>query len=193
VSLYLPVLYGSVRHERKSIHVAKYVARRLGQRPGVESRLFDPRDLPFGNLAQRVWEWADAPPAVDEFVQEMGRADGFVIVTPEYNFGYPGTLKNMLDHLHAPWRNKPFGLVGAGGIMGGARAIDGLRLVIPGVWGVTVPLAVYVHHVESAFTEEGPAGDRKGWDDRFEEFFAEVEWYADALKAARAVRPPPRP
>ena len=191
MGLYLPILYGSVRDERKSIHVARFVLERLALRPDVETRLFDPKELPFGNLVRRVWEWPQPPESVRSFVAEMTRADGFVIVTPEYNHGYPGTLKNLLDHLFDEWNRKPFGLVGAGGMYGGARAIDGLRMVIPGIGAISIPSMIGVARVETSFAEGGPTNDRAGWEHRFDRFFAELEWYARALQRARREDPPP--
>src|SRR5579863_1551156 len=101
----------------------------------------------------------------------MGRADGFVIVTPEYNHGYPGTLKNVLDHVFDEWNRKPFALVGAGGIYGGVRAIDGLRLVLPGIRAVSIPGMIGVHQVEKVFGPDGPTSDRPGWERRFDGLF----------------------
>jgi len=193
MSLYLPILYGSVRADRKSIHVARFAAERLALRPDVETHLFDPRDLPFGNLEFREWEWKGAPEGVIHFVREMGRADGFVIVTPEYNHGYPGTLKNILDHVYDEWGRKPFGLVGAGGMYGGARAIDGLRMVIPGIGGISTPGMIGVTDVQTSFDEHGPVADREKWERRFDRFFAELEWYARALQRARRDDPAPKP
>jgi NAD(P)H-dependent FMN reductase len=190
MSLYLPILYGTVRADRKSIHIARFALERLALRPGVETRLFDPRELPFGNLEHRVWEWPDAPESVRSFVTEMGRADGFVLVTPEYNHGIPGTLKNLLDHLYDEWNRKPFGLVGAGGIYGGARAIDGLRLVVPGLGGVSIPGMIGVPTVGTSFAEGGPTSDREGWERKFDKFAIELEWYARALQRARREEPP---
>jgi NAD(P)H-dependent FMN reductase len=191
MTLYLPILYGSVREPRRSIHVARFALERLALRPGVETRLFDPRDLPFGNLVHREWEWPDAPDTVQPFVAEMARADGFVIVTPEYNHGYTGTLKNLFDHLSDEWHRKPFALVGAGGIYGGARAIDGLRMVIPGLGGVSIPAMIGVTQVETSFGEAGPTSDRENWERRFDRLFTELEWYALALQRARQESPPP--
>ena len=62
----------------------------------------------------------------------MGRKiatfDGFVIVTPEYNHGTSGVLKNAIDYLYAEWNNKAVGFVSYGAV-GGARAVEHLRLV----------------------------------------------------------------
>jgi NAD(P)H-dependent FMN reductase len=189
VSLDLPVLLGTVRHERKSEWVARYVVQRLGRRPGVVSHLVDPRLLPFGNLDQREWEMEPRPPEVAAFVDAMARADGFVVVTPEYNFGYPGTLKNLLDAVYDEWNRKPFALVGVGGISGGLRAIDNLRQVVSGLGAVVVPAHVPVTFVTKSFTEAGPI-DAHEWDRRFEKMFEDLEWYAAALQRARRESPP---
>lgn len=189
--LYLPVLYGTVREPRASLGVARYVGRRLAERPGVETRLFDPRDLPFGNLVRREWE-IDPPDArVVAFVAEMRRADGFVVVTPEYNHGIPGTLKNLLDHVFDEWGRKPFGIVSAGGIAGGLRATEMLRQVVTGLGAISIPAQVPVFQVQEAFDEDGPRADAERWGQRLDRFFTELEWYARALSAARQADPSP--
>ncbi|HEX2022090.1 MAG TPA: NADPH-dependent FMN reductase [Candidatus Thermoplasmatota archaeon] len=186
MSLYLPVIHGTVRAERRSFGVARFVASRLARRPGVETRIFDPRDLPFGNLVATEWEMDPRPPEVDAFVREMARADGFVLVAPEYNHGIPGALKNVLDALYDEWGRKPFGLVGVGGVSGGLRAVEHLRPVISGLGAVSVPAHVAVQQVTKAFNDEGPVADAQDWERRVDRFLDEVAWYARALKAGRA-------
>ena len=185
MALYLPVLYGTVRVDRHSLPVARFVRDRLAKRTDVETRLFDPRELPFGNLERREWEMDPRPPEVARFVDEMARADGFVIVTPEYNYGIPGALKNVLDHLFDEWNRKPFALVGAGGISGGLRALDNLRQVVAGLDAVAVPAHVPVPFVQKEFTEDGPVDEEK-WAKRVDRMLDELEWYARALRAARS-------
>lgn len=189
--LYLPVLYGTVREPRASLGVARFVARELAQRPGVETRLFDPRELPLGNLVRREWETDPPDPAVQGFVAEMRRADGFVVVTPEYNHGIPGTLKNLIDHLYDEWGRKPFGIVSAGGIAGGLRATEMLRLVLAGVSAISIPAQVPVFRVQDAFDENGPTSESERWAQRLDRFFTELEWYARALATARRDAPSP--
>lgn len=184
VSLYLPVLLGTVREGNRSGWVARYAADRLARRPGVETRLFDPREWSFPNLAAREWEMDPQPPHVAAFVREMARADGFVIVAPEYNHGYPGTLKNMLDALFDEWNRKPFALVGVGGVSGGLRMLEQLRLVVSGLGAVSVPAHVPVPSVAREWTAAGPKEPEK-WGERFDKLFVQLEWYAKALKAAR--------
>jgi len=189
VSLYLPVILGTVREGRQSIHVARYVVAQMAARQGVEARLFDPVDLPFGPLRQREWEMNPQSDSVRAFVQEMARADGYVVVAPEYNFGYPGILKDILDALYDEWNRKPFALVGVGGMSGGLRMIDQLRQVVSGLGAVTVPTHVPVSYAGRSFSPEGPANPDE-WSRRFAKLFEELEWYARALKRARQESPP---
>lgn len=189
VALYLPVLYGTLRSERKSLGVARFVAARLAKRPDVETRLVDPRELPFGNLDLREWEMSPRPPEVARFVDDMARADGFVVVTPEYNYGIPGTLKNLLDALYDEWNRKPFALVGAGGISGGHRALDQLRQVVSGLGAIVVPEHLGVQNVGRTFGPDGPLEDEERWTTRVDTVLDALEWYARALKAARETAP----
>lgn len=189
--LYLPVIHGTQRKDNYSRRVARFVHARGAARPGVETRLFEPSELPFGNLLQREWEMEPRPAPVAAFVAEMGRADGFVLVTPEYNHGIPGTLKNVLDHLYDEWGRKPFAVVGvSNGQVGGARAVEQLRMVIPGLNAVSVPYSVLVRDVESTFPGDSPSpADEKEFTSRVERLWKDLEWYAQALKAARAATP----
>ena len=184
MSPYLPVLLGTVRDGSRSEWVARFAHDRLAKRPGVTTRLFDPDEWPFPNLVAREWEMEPAPARVDEFVREMARADGFLLVAPEYNHGYPGALKNMLDALFDEWNRKPFALVGVGGISGGLRMLEQLRLVVSGLGAISVPASVPVQFVAKEWTPEGPA-DADKWGPRFDKVFDELEWYARALKTAR--------
>ncbi|HJQ93264.1 MAG TPA: NAD(P)H-dependent oxidoreductase [Candidatus Thermoplasmatota archaeon] len=197
MALRIPVILGTVRDGRRSEHLARYVHSRLLARTGMESDLIDPRHHDFGNLRGRVIDLPDLdpqapPPGVpitDElrrFIQRMHAADGFVLATPEYNYSFPGTLKNLLDVTHKPWNRKPFGLVACGGVSGGMRAVDALRQVVSGLGAVCVPAHVTVQSIGKAFGPEGPLADAEAWRKRIDSFLDEVLWYAEALKAARA-------
>jgi NAD(P)H-dependent FMN reductase len=183
--LHIPVILGTVREGRQSEHVARYVHGRLAARPGVESPFIDPREWPFQNLVQREFEMAQRPPRVVEFVDLMHAADAFVIVTPEYNYGFPGALKNLLDVTFKPWNRKPFGLVGCGGVSGGLRALDMLRQTVAGLGAVAVPQHIPVPNVGKAFGPDGPLAEPEEWAKRIDTFLGHVEWYAKALQAAR--------
>lgn len=188
--LYLPVLFGTVRKENHSRGVADFVVSRGASRPGVKTHLVDPATMPFSNLLEREWEMKPAPAAVQEYVADMSRADGFVIVTPEYNHGVPGTLKNLLDHLYEEWNHKPFALVGvSSGLVGGARAVEQLRMIIPGVEGITTPYTVLVREVQDAFHGDRPARAEKEITASVDKLWTQLAWYAQAMKSARAQLP----
>lgn len=187
MSLTIPVILGTVRDGRQSEHLAKFVLARLQARTGAQTYLVDPALHHFGNLTGRAIDVEQATtPEVRAFIEQMHAADGFVIVTPEYNFSFPGALKNLLDVTFKPWNRKPFGLVGCGGISGGMRAIDSLRQVVSGLGAVCVPAHVPVQFITKTFGPDGPLVEAEAWTKRIDSFLDEVMWYAEALTAARA-------
>lgn len=187
MALHLPLILGTVREGRKSEHVARYIHARLTARPGVTSPFIDPRELGFGDLVQREYEMAVRPAPVAAFVDEMNKADGFVIVTPEYNYGIPGALKNVLDITFKPWNKKPFALVGCGGVSGGLRALDMLRQTVSGLGAITVPEHMPVPGVGKAFGPGGPTSEPEEWAKRTDKLLESLEWYAQALQNQRRV------
>lgn len=187
MALDVPVILGTVRDGRQSEHLARFVLARLNARTGVRSELVDPAVHRFGDLRARAKTLEEATdPGVRAFIQRMDAADGFVVVTPEYNYSFPGALKNLLDVTFKPWNRKPFGLVGCGGVSGGLRAIDALRQVVAGLGAVCVPAHVPVQAIGKTFGPAGPLADAEDWTRRIDGFLDEVLWYAEALKAARA-------
>jgi NAD(P)H-dependent FMN reductase len=129
------VLLGSTRQRRKGAAVADWVMQAAAGR-SAEYELIDLADHVLPHLDEPM------PPVTGKYTDARTKAwsaviesfDAFVIVTPEYNHGIPGVLKNALDHLFAEWSGKAVGLVGYGSV-GGARALDQLR-VLAGVLGM---------------------------------------------------------
>lgn len=180
-----PVLLGTTRQGNATEPVARFARDRIDHRPDASAQLYRAEDLPFGNLKQRVSGMDPVPEGAERFVEAMDAADGFVLVTPEYNHGYPGALKNLIDHTYDPWYRKAFGLVTTGGSSGGLRAEEQLRLVITGgLGGTVVPRAVNVPRVRDAFNEEGPV-DEETWTKRFDRLAEELVVYAEAMAEVR--------
>jgi NAD(P)H-dependent FMN reductase len=96
---------------------------------------------------------------VQAWAQKVEEADGYILVTPEYNFGYSAVLKNALDHLYYQWNDKPVGFVGYGGISGGLRAVQQLRQVVVELGMVQTHAQVIVHWVGRAFDDDGQLRD----------------------------------
>jgi NAD(P)H-dependent FMN reductase len=132
-SLKLGVILASTREGRRGEGFARWIHALLSERKGSETDLLDLRDwrLPnYDNAAMPpVAEKSYTDPTARGWVEKIGALDGYVIVTPEYSHGYPGGLKNALDHGYAVWANKPVAFVSYGGTASGARAVEQLRLV----------------------------------------------------------------
>jgi len=188
----IPVLLGTSRIGRQSIRVARGLSNRLKKWPGVHTELLDLAEYPFPGLRERLAEMAHAPAALSVFGRRLSRVDGLVIVAPEYKNGYPGSLKNALDHLEADiFRRKPIGIatVSSGGA-GGLNCLAQLRLVCLGMGGVPIPVPFPAARVQEAFDEEGEPSDPR-LAGRLTAFLDELVWYTRAtarqrLKDARA-------
>ncbi|REJ79352.1 MAG: NADPH-dependent oxidoreductase [Acidobacteria bacterium] len=177
----IPVLLGTPRKGRQSDHVARWVLKKAEERKDIEPQLFDVRDfdLPADHygmeIKDRFPEWRDA--IID--------ADGLIVVTPEYNHGYPGTIKAVLDLLLKEYIHKAVGLVGvSAGPWGGTRVIESL---VPAVR----ELGLAVTFTDLNFPKVGDKFDDEGnlLDDSFEKradsFFDELVWMARTLRWGR--------
>ena len=124
------IILGSTRPNRNGEQVANWVFDLASRRDDAEFELIDLRDYPLPHLDEPL------PPSLGQYQHEhtkqwaatIASFDGFVIVTPEYNHGTSGVLKNAIDYLYAEWNNKAVGFVSYGSV-GGARAVEHLRLV----------------------------------------------------------------
>ena len=125
------IILGSTRPNRNGEQVARWVLDVASQRDDAQFELVDLRDYPLPHLDEPL------PPSLGQYAHEhtkawaekIGSFDGYVIVTPEYNHGTSGVLKNAIDYLYAEWNNKAVGFVSYGSV-GGARAAEHLRLVV---------------------------------------------------------------
>jgi NAD(P)H-dependent FMN reductase len=137
--LRIAIIIGSTRPGRKAEAVAKWVYEIAQKRSDAEFELVDIKDFNLPLLDEPV------PPIMGQYNQphtkiwavKMGSFDGYVFVTPEYNHGISGALKNAIDFLFAEWNNKAAGFVSYGGV-GGARAVEQLRLMLAEVQIATV-------------------------------------------------------
>ena len=124
------IILGSTRPNRNGEQVARWVFDVASQRTDAEFELVDLRDHPLPHLDEpmpaSLAQYANDH--TKEWSQTIASFDGFVIVTPEYNHGTSGVLKNAIDYLYAEWNNKAVGFVSYGAV-GGARAAEHLRLV----------------------------------------------------------------
>ena len=183
---YIPMILGTVRRERQSAKVARFVLERLSRDERVEAELLDLVEYDFPHLEERLRFRDDPPPRVEEFGGKISRADALVIVTPEYNNGYPGVLKNALDYFLPEYRRKPVGIVtvSAGGF-GGITCLAQLRLVTLGMGAFPIPASLPVSRVQDTFDGEGKLLD-PSYEKRADSFLKEVLWFAEAISSQKA-------
>jgi len=127
------VIIGSTRPGRFSEKIGRYVHDELKKREEVRAELVDLRDWPFPFFDEPISPAYNKGIYVNglgkKWASKVGEADGYIMVTPEYNHGYSAVLKNAIDWVFGEWKNKPVGFVSYGNA-GGARAIEQLRQVV---------------------------------------------------------------
>ncbi|MCA1817184.1 MAG: NAD(P)H-dependent oxidoreductase [Acidobacteria bacterium] len=177
--LFIPVILGTPRQGRMSEHAARFVFGEVEKREGVETELFDVRELPFTTQGE-------GEAIKDEtFSRAMSRADAVVLVTPEYNHGYPGMLKHALDTNLKEYVHKAVGVCGvsAGGF-GGTRVIENLLPVLRELGLVTIFWDMNFSSVHKAFDGAGALLDQSHVR-RAEKFLSELVWMAKVLRYGR--------
>ena len=179
--LFIPILLGTNRKGRQSEKVARLVFAEMEKHPKIETQLFDVRDfkLPDDDYGQAL---------KDQFPQYRDaiiRADGLVIVSPEYNHGYCGKLKGVLDLLLREYVHKAVGIVGvSAGMWGGVRVIEALVTTVREL-GLTVTFTdLNFPRVQDVFNGEGKPVD-EGVYGRIDEFLTELVWMAETLRWGR--------
>ena len=178
--LFIPVILGTVRKGRASENVAKFVFEQVKKREGVESELIDIRELNFpgDDAGEQI---KDA-----KFSAACERADGLVIVTPEYNRGYPGMLKHVLDSNLKEYIHKAVGICGvsAGGF-GGTRVIESLLPVMRELGLVTIFWDGNFSGAQQLFDDAGNMKDRAAHEKRMDKFLGELIWMSKVLRYGR--------
>lgn len=177
---YVPVILGTPRKGRHSGHAARLLAEELAKRPNVRTEVLDVLDWPVP--ADDAGEQAKDP----AFAAKMEEADAYVIVCPEYNHGYPGALKSLLDTCLKEYIHKPAGVVGvSAGPFGGTRAIQDLLPVLRELGLVTIFWDVNFSRVQDVFEENGSLKD-EAWRRRTGKFLSELLWMAETLRHGRS-------
>jgi NAD(P)H-dependent FMN reductase len=188
----ISVIIGSTREGRFSEKPAHWIADQLRQRDGVEARLLDLRDFPMPFFDQPV------PPAMpgrapypDAVVQKwtaaIAHSDGFVFVTPEYNYGTSAVLKNAIDWVYPEWNRKAAAFVSYGGTAG-IRSVQQLRetavelQLAPVRTSVHIPASTLWAHFQGGDVNAGLAGLAEPAGKMIDDLL----WWTAALKTARA-------
>ena len=182
--LFLPVILGTARKGRLSEHAARFVLDQAKARAEVTSELIDVATIPM-RLDDAGEQMKD--PGFSDLVR---RADGLILVTPEYNHGYPGLLKHALDMNLEEYNHKAVGICGvSSGVFGGSRVIEALLPVLRELGLVSISVDVNFGNVGKTFDATG-----KLLDDRFirraGRFLDELIWMAKVLRYGRETLSP---
>jgi azobenzene reductase len=177
------VILGSVRQGRMSERVATFVMSRLDATETINAELVDLKALNLPIMEERLGRIDPPPPGVPELGAKIQAADALVIVTPEYNHGYPGVLKNALDYFYAQYKRTPVALVTvSNGGHGGVNAWAQLVTVLTHMGAIVLPVTVAVSHVATSFSPDGDALE-PNYIKRTDGMIAELVWLASRLKA----------
>jgi len=187
----ISVIVGSTRQGRFSEKPAQWIFQHLQKRDGMDAQLLDLRDFPMPFFDQAVSPATPGrAPYEDEVVTRwtaaIAASDGFVFVTPEYNYGPSAVLKNALDWVYPEWNRKAIGFVSFGGV-GGARSVQQLRetaielQLAPIRSSVHIPVAVLMAHFQGGDVAKGLAELEKS----AQVMIDDLLWWTSALKTAR--------
>ncbi|MGZ8224339.1 MAG: NADPH-dependent FMN reductase [Methylobacter sp.] len=179
--LFLPIILGTNRKDRKSVFAAKWLLGEMGKRSEIETKLFDARDFvllqeDYGTaIKDQFPEWRDA----------VIRADGLVVVSPEYNHGYPGVLKSILDLLLKEYIHKSVAFVGvSAGPWGGTRVIEAMVQMVRELGLAATFTDLNFPFVQDKFDQDGVLLDQ-AYTRRVGDFLDELVWISRVLKWGR--------
>jgi NAD(P)H-dependent FMN reductase len=177
--LFIPVILGTARQGRRTEHAARFVLEQTRKRADIETELIDVCKLPL-KLDDAGEQMKDS-----KFSATIQRCDALIIVTPEYNHGYPGLLKHALDMNLAEYIHKAVGICGvSAGLFGGARVIEALLPVMRELGLVTIFWDVNFGNVQKIFDEQGNLLD-ESYVRRMDKFLNELIWMARVLRYGR--------
>ncbi|WP_436790932.1 NADPH-dependent FMN reductase [Yinghuangia sp. YIM S10712] len=182
--LTVAVLIGSTREGRAGLALAEWFADCARERADLAVDTVDLAefDFPARHPAQLTG-------AAAEFVARVDAADAFVVVTPEYNHGYPASLKQAIDLPYEEWRAKPVGFLSYGGLAQGLRAVEQLRQVFAELHAVTMRDGVSFNLYDGSLGEDGrpPAGSPA--EKAAQVLLDQLTWWAHTLREGRQARP----
>jgi len=182
----IQVIIGSVREGRLGKRIADWLLSEIGNNPDFNFEVIDLKDwhLPMKMETALPASGSYSDPQTIKWATKVAKADGYIFITPEYNHGYPASLKNAIDHLYLEWQKKPVAFVGYG-VLGAARSIEQLAQVTSQIGMMPLQMSsINIISLRDAFDEDGKLmGDHvKG---NIEKMIEQLNWWADALKTAR--------
>ena len=183
---HISIISSSVREGRKSHNVSLYFQNYLTDNKLATSEIIDLKEYNFPIFESTLKTMINPAENVLEFADKIKSADGIIIVTPEYNGGYPASLKNAIDLLYEEWRHKPVGIVTvSSGPFAGTQALVSLQFTLWKMMAWTIPAMFSVPTVDKAYDENGKALDKSNSDKLAAIFIKELLWCIEADKVPK--------
>lgn len=180
---HIAIISSSVRNGRNSHRTALYFKDFIEREDLATVEILDLLEYKFPLFEERLRFMENPSAQILDLASRVKAADGILIVTPEYNGGYPASLKNIVDLLYDEWRRKPIAIsANSSGPFGAAQVITSLQFSLWKIGSWTVPAMFPVPKVQEVFDEKGLPSDQAGTDKRATVFLNELLWCIEAKK-----------
>ena len=177
----ISIMSCSIRPERNSHRVALYFKKYLEENNLGQASIIDLMELKFPIFENTMKLQKNPPANLIAYAEKIILSDGIIMVTPEYNGGYPASLKNAIDVLYDEWKHKPIAIVTvSSGPFGGSQALVALQFVLWKMKAWTIPAMFSVPTVQKAYDEKGNATDKAATDKLAAVFIKEFLWCIEA-------------
>jgi NAD(P)H-dependent FMN reductase len=181
--IHIAIISSSVRIDRKSHRVALYFQKYLIQNKIASVEILDLMEYDFPIFNEKLSLQKNPTKSVLDFADKINTADGIIIVTPEYNGGYPASLKNAIDLLYNEWHHKPIAIsTVSSGDFGGSQAIMLLQFSLWKIKAFTVPALFPVPNIEKKFDEKGNSLHQEITDKLADIFINELMWFISIMQ-----------
>lgn len=177
----IAILSASVRTGRKSHRVALFFQDYLKKNDLATAEIIDLKEYNFPVFEERLSNLENPDAEILAFAERIKKADGVIIVTPEYNGGYPASLKNVVDLLFSEWKRKPIAIsTVSAGAFGGTQVITSLQFSLWKIGALTVPTMFPVATIDKAFDENGVPFDSEATTKKASAFANELLYWINA-------------
>ena len=183
---HISIISSSVREGRKSHNVSLYFQNYLIENKLATTDIIDLKAYNFPIFESILKTMNNPSKNILEYADKIKSSDGIIIVTPEYNGGYPASLKNAIDVLYEEWKHKPIGIATvSGGQFGGQQCMVALQFTLWKMMAWTIPAMFSIPTVDKAYDENGKAMDKSNSDKLAAVFIKELLWCIEADKAPK--------
>lgn len=178
---HISIISSSIRIGRNSHRVALYFKKYLEENRLATAEILDLKKYNFPLFEERLRYQESPAEAVTDFATRVRSSDGIIIVTPEYNGGYPASIKNATDLLYEEWHRKPVAIsTVSDGNFGGTQVLISLHFSLWKMRAWMVPAMFPVPVIEETFDEEGNPANKQALEKRTANFIKELLWCIDA-------------